>query len=269
MDPEVELKRALALLAMLLIGSASAASELNGTYRVGPRDVLHVEVFGEPDCTREVRVSETGHMTLPYIGTFDAKGLTLHELSREIERRYLDGILLKPEVAVAVKEYRSKPFQLVGAVKSPGVYYLNRPITVREALGEAGWINTEKSSRQVSVRRADGRELRLSVEDVIRGEAGEQPVLPGDVIAVEEGKWVYVSGQVGSPGAVLFHDGLTVYQALLKAGDVAPTARLRRAYLVREDGERVKVNLKRIRDNKEPDIQMQPGDRLMVHESPL
>lgn len=261
---EGRVRRLMVLLGGLLVADMSVASE---SYRVGKRDELHVEVYGEEDCTRNVTVSESGTITLPHIGEVDVGGLTLEEATRAVSDHYRRGILVNPEVTVTVRAYLSQPYQVVGAVKQPGVFYLERPISVREALSRAGWIDAEKSSRQVTVRRGDER-IVFSV-DALSGTRGDLVVRTGDVISVDEGQWVYVSGHVQNEGEIVYHDGLTVFRALTKAGGPADTARLRRAYLVREDGERIQVNLKRIRDSKDPDVLMQPGDRLVVHESPL
>lgn len=251
------------LLCLLLPGIAAAADD---AYRVGPRDVLHVEVYGEEDCTREVVVSETGRVTLPYVGTLEVGGRTLEEVANHVTDAYRDGILLDPEVAVRVVQYRSKPYQVLGAVKKPGVFYLERPLSVREAVGEAGWIDTATASRQVSVRGADGTTQVFSLEELAGG-AGDRPVRAGDVISVQEGQWVYVSGEVTDPGEVPWYEGLTAWQALARAGGPEPTARLRRVVLLREGGERLTLNLKRVGDGKEPDVPLRAGDRLLVRQS--
>lgn len=256
-----------ALVILLASGSVLASTEAR-TYLIGPRDVLHVEVYGEPDCTREVVVSESGEITLPYIGGVPVAGKSIDDVKRLVAERYLDGILLHPEIAVSVKSYRSQPYQVLGAVNKPGNYFVDRPLTLREALGEAGWIDTEKSTRQIAVRSQDGQRTVLSIDEVA-GIKGDLPIRPGDVISVEQGQWVYVSGEVEEAGEVVYYDGLTVWQALARAGGPAETARLRRAYLVREDGERITVNLKRIEHGRDPDVLLQPGDRLVIKESPL
>ena len=250
------------LMSLFAAGIASAA---DGAYRVGPRDVLHVEVYGEPDCTREVVVSESGRITLPYVGALDVGGQTVEEVASRVTDAYRAGILLDPEVAVRVEAYRSKPYQVLGAVKNPGVYYIERPLTLREALGEAGWIDADKSSRQVVVRGGEGSVV-LTLEEVA-GPGGDRPIAAGDVISVQEGQWVYISGEVSDPGEVAYYEGLTAWQALARAGGPEPTARLRRVVLLREGGERLTLNLKRIGAGKDPDVPLQPGDRMLVRES--
>lgn len=253
---------------LAILVSAPASAEAPDGYRVGPRDVLMVDVYGEPDLSRSVTVSESGMITMPYLGRVPVEGRSVEEITRDLEERFRAGVLVNPELTVRVEEFRSKPFQVIGAVKNPGIYYVDRPLTVRAALGEAGWIQTEKSSRQVSIRKDNGERIVFSV-DQLGGAAGDRLVEPGDVISVEEGQWVYVSGEVKQEGEIVYYEGLTVYEALTRAGGPAATARLRRAFLVRQDGERIQVNLRRIRDSKDPDVLMKPGDRLVVHESPL
>jgi protein involved in polysaccharide export with SLBB domain len=79
---------------------------------------------------------------------------------------------------------------------------------------------------------------------------------------------VWVGGEVQRPGSIGYVDGLTVTQALMKAGGPTGVARLSGAYLVR-DGDRISVNLKRMLRGKDADFVMEPNDRLVIQESPL
>ena len=67
---------------------------------------------------------------------------------------------------------------------------------------------------------------------------------------------------------ILYADGLTVSQALTRAGGPSTFASLRKAYLLR-DGERIEVNIKRILGGRDSDIEMAPGDQLFVKSSTL
>jgi len=264
---EIYLWFRLLVLCSVLVGGPSYAADV-GTYQVGPRDVLGVEVYGEDEITRQFEVSANGTITVPFIGTLSVQGLTADEIQQELTARFLDGILNQPQVSVRVAEHRSQQVEVYGAVKKPGPFYLEGPTTLLEMIGRAGWIDSQKSSRHVIVRRATGEAVALSLTSVMAGSEDNLVLRPGDVISVEEGQLVYVGGEVEDAGSVVFFEGLTVMQALLKAGGPSETARLRGAYLVR-DGEKIPVNLKRMSDGREPDVGMQPGDQLFVKESPI
>jgi polysaccharide export outer membrane protein len=90
-------------------------------YRVGPLDVLDVEVFGVPDLTKSVRISVGGEFTMPLVGTVPAAGKTVGEIEKELATRLKDGFLENPQVTVFVKEYMSQRVTVEGAVREPGI----------------------------------------------------------------------------------------------------------------------------------------------------
>ena len=45
-------------------------------YKIGPEDLLEIQVFGVDQLTRTVRVNNRGAISLPLIGTIDVAGLT-------------------------------------------------------------------------------------------------------------------------------------------------------------------------------------------------
>lgn len=253
------------LLALSLAGPALAADDAD--YRIGPRDVVEVEVYGEPDLSKEFEVSGGGAITVPFLGSVDLRGLTPGEAAGKLTEGWKDGILINPQVTVRIAEHRSQQVEVYGAVKKPGPYYLEGPTTLLEVLGRAGWVDTQKSSNMVIVRRDTGDVVRLTLDEVKRGET-TFALMRGDQISVEEGQVVYVGGEVEKAGPVVFAEGLTVMQALLRAGGPKETALLRGAYIVR-NGEKVPVNLRKIGDGRESDLVMQPGDQLFLKESPL
>lgn len=253
------------LLAFALAGPALAAEDAD--YRIGPRDVVEVEVYGEPDLSKEFEVSGSGAITVPFLGSIEVRGLTPSEAATRLSDGWKDGILINPQVTVRIAEHRSQQVEVYGAVKKPGPYYMDGPTTLLEVLGRAGWVDAKTSSNMVIVRRDTGDVVSMTLEEVKGGETNFQ-LMRGDEISVEEGQLVYIGGEVEKAGPVVFVEGLTVMQALLRAGGPKETARLRGAYIVR-NGEKLPVNLRRISDGRESDLVMQPGDQLFLKESPL
>jgi polysaccharide export outer membrane protein len=184
-----------------------------------------------------------------------------------LTEKYLDGLLNNPQISVRVAAHKSQQVEIYGAVKSPGPYYLSGPTTLLEMIGRAGWINADKSSNHVLLIRPGAEPLALSINAVMEGDSNI-PVRGGDVISVEEGKVVYVGGEVETAGPVAYFEGLTVMQALLKAGGPNETARLRGAYVMR-DGEKIPVNIKRIIEGRDADVSLRSGDQLYLKESPI
>lgn len=252
---------------LLILVHATATAGETTDYKVGPRDVIEVQVYGEPDLSRPYEVSSSGEITVPFLGSVTVVGLSPLEIGERLATGYRDGILNNPQVSVRVGEHRSQQIEVYGAVKKPGPYFLEGPTTLLEAIGRAGWVDLQKSSNHVVLRRATGEVVALSLDAVQSGERN-LTLMAGDVVSVEEGQVVYVGGEVEKAGPVAFTQGLTVMQALLRAGGPNETALLRSAYVVRA-GEKLEVNLRRIAEGRESDLVMEPGDQLFLKENPL
>jgi polysaccharide biosynthesis/export protein len=111
-------------------------------YLIGSGDVLSIQVFEIPELSRDVRVSQSGTIGIPLVPVrLRMSGLTEAQAEQKIaEVLEADGLVTHPQVSVSVKERKSKPITIVGAVNRPLVYQAERPITLVEALAEAGGI---------------------------------------------------------------------------------------------------------------------------------
>jgi polysaccharide export outer membrane protein len=125
------------------IRTLSAASKsAPHEYAIGNGDLLSISVFDVPELTREVRVSQSGTIGIPLVPTrLHISGLTEIQAEQMIaDVLQANGLVSHPEVGVMVKEHRSKPITIVGAVQHPMVYEADRSVTLLEALAEAGGI---------------------------------------------------------------------------------------------------------------------------------
>ena len=244
-----------------------AFSAYAAEYVVGPNDGLRIEVYGHADLSQDVVVTQTGQIGFPLLGSVPVQSLTAAEIAHVIRSSLEADYLVDPHVTVSVTRHRSQPVQVIGAVNKPGVHYLTDETTLRAFLSKYGWVDPEKSSGEIVVRRSNGDTVTLLVAEL---EAGirDIPVLPNDSITAPEGQFVYVDGRVGKPGAVRFQDGLTVLQALTHAGGPSAVAQLRNAQVLR-DGKAISVNLKKVQSGREADFELQPGDQLYIRESPI
>jgi len=111
-------------------------------YVIGNGDLLDISVFDVPELTRELRVSQSGTIGLPLVPVrLQVAGLTELQAEQKIaEVLEANGLVSHPDVAVMVKEHKSKPITIVGAVAHPMVYEADRPVTLLEALAEAGGV---------------------------------------------------------------------------------------------------------------------------------
>lgn len=116
-------------------------------YLIGNGDLVDVTVFDVPELSREVRVSQAGTLSVPLVPVrLQVAGLSEAQAEQKIaEVLEANGLVSHPEVSVIVKEHRSRPITVVGAVNHPMVYEADRTVTVLEVLAEAGGITADAS----------------------------------------------------------------------------------------------------------------------------
>jgi polysaccharide biosynthesis/export protein len=114
-------------------------------YVIGPGDVLGITVFDVQELSRDVRVSQTGTIGIPLVPVrLHVAGLTEMQTEQKIaEVLEADGLVTHADVSVSVKERKSKPITVVGAVSHPMVYQADRPVTILEVLAEAGGLSND------------------------------------------------------------------------------------------------------------------------------
>jgi polysaccharide export outer membrane protein len=124
-------------------------------YMIGNGDLLEVSVFDVPELSKEVRVSQTGTINIPLIPVRPhVAGLSETQAEEKIaELLEANGLVSHPEVGVAVKEHRSQPITVVGAVQHPMVYQADRDVTLLEVLAEAGGIANDAGDTVIVTRR--------------------------------------------------------------------------------------------------------------------
>ena len=165
--------------------TAPAAEE----YTIGPDDLLAVNVWKEPEISRNVVVRPDGKISLPLVGDMRASGRTPVQLQEEIKGQ-LANYLANPEVTVILQEGRSQKFNILGEVEHPGAYPLSRSMTVLEAIAIAGGLRDFAKSRKIYVLRINGdgsrTRLQFNYKEVIKGQSLSQNVelQPRDTVVV-------------------------------------------------------------------------------------
>jgi polysaccharide biosynthesis/export protein len=144
-------------------------------YIIGSGDVLAIQVFDIPELSGEARVSQTGSIGVPLVPVrLHVSGLTETQTQQKIaEVLEANGLVSHPQVTVSVKERKSKPITIVGAVLHPMVYQAEHPVTLIEVLAEAGGIAND-AGETVIVTRNESAESDdtlepppINLEDVI------------------------------------------------------------------------------------------------------
>jgi polysaccharide export outer membrane protein len=274
---------------------AMASDVKQGDYSIGSGDLLGIEVFDVPELSRDVRVNETGYISLPLLPSkIRATGLTPYQLQDKLaELLQMNGLVSTPQVTVSVKEQHSQPITVIGAVKNPMVIQALRRTTLLQALSQAGGISDEAGSTVIVTRTGaddsdppDGvdaseplapQTFTVNLSDIL--ESGDPrfniPLIGGDVVSVPRAGIIYVVGAVNRPGGFLLQndlDRMTMLKMLSLAGGTTSTAKMKDAVILRKNldtGKRdqVPVDLKKVMQLKTQDVFLQPNDILFVPDS--
>jgi polysaccharide biosynthesis/export protein len=167
---------------------ASAISANDPTYKIGPQDLLRIDVWKEPEISRAVPVRPDGKISLPLLNDVQAAGLSPMELSKVIAEG-LKNYINNPEVTVGVTEINSRRIYVAGEVSRPGAYPLLPNMTVLQALTSAGGFTAFARLKGIYVLRTEhGRQVKhpFNYREVINGKKPEDNIQlqPADTVVV-------------------------------------------------------------------------------------
>jgi polysaccharide export outer membrane protein len=244
-------------------------------YRIGPRDVIEVVVWGQPELSGKYTLRGDGAFEFPLIGDVKVAGLTAAEVETRLRDMLGNGYINSPKLSAKVIEYNSQRVFVVGEVGKGGEVKLTGALTLLEALSQAGGVEKTAGPEVVVLRRPENSgpangplvagqagvtELaRISLDDMQTGKAKDNVALKdGDTIFVPKAQQVYVTGEVVAPGALTYVRDLTVIQAISLAGGTTKLGSDKKARIVRIiDGEKKELKAKLT------DV-LQPGDIVKV-----
>ena len=242
-------------------------------YKIGPEDLLDINVFEVKEMTAEVRVSGNGYIGMPLAGQIKAAGLTASQLETCIEKK-LKRYLQEPTVSVFVKEYRSQPISVLGAVKFPKVYYVTGQMHLLDVLSMAGGL-TPDAGNVCIVQKSSGpghgqKQTVIDLEQLLaKGHAELNiPIYTGEIVNVPAGGTFFVDGAVKAPGAFPIRGKTTITQAITMAKGLEFEAVKSDIKIFRDTGQAdrkvIAVNYESIMKGKTPDIMLQDKDVIVV-----
>jgi polysaccharide export outer membrane protein len=260
--------RAALVVILLLAGLTSKPARAVEEYLLNPGDIIKITVFKNPDLSVDARVSESGSIGFPLIGTVPVSGLTLTGVEHKIAQMLKDGgYVLNPQVNVLLTLSVGNQVAVLGEVNKPGRY----PIEgagghVSGMLATAGGISATGADTVVLTGTRGGKPFRREI-DVAKmsqsGNAEDDPELSGgDTLFVNRAPQFYIYGQVQKPGGYRLEKGMTVMQALATGGGITGKGTTRGIVLHRRspDG--------KVKDSKvNLDTELQDQDVLDVKES--
>lgn len=228
-----------ALAALLVLGAVRPACAVE-EYLLSPGDVMKVVVFKNPELTVDARVSETGTISYPLIGSVPVAGLTLSGAERKITQMLKDGgFVLNPQVNILLTLAVGNQVAVLGEVNKPGRYPIEGAGNMTGVLAEAGGISATGADIVIVSGTRNGKPFRREV-DVVKLSQGGNPaddieLKGGDTLFVNRAPMFYIYGQVQHPGSFRMEKGMTVMQGLADGGGVTGKGTTRGIVLHRRD----------------------------------
>lgn len=251
-------------------------------YRVGPEDLLEINVFQAKELDTVARINASGSIKLPLVDKVDAAGRTVSELESIITEKYRK-YLSEPVIGIFIREYRSQQITVLGSVHKPGVYYITGQKSLLELLSMAGGLSTDAGDICIIQRNAlpNPREdqttdnLVIDLDQlVIKGQiALNIPMHSGDVILVPKSGIFFVDGAVRGPGSFPLKGRTTFTQAISMAKGLSGDATKSDIKIYRDTGKQerdiITLDYEDVLQGKLQDIELKDKDVIIVSSSGL
>ena len=164
----------------------------SGEYQLSAQDAVRIAVFHEEELTTTVRISESGEIQFPLIGTVHIAGKTVRQAAIIIEAALKQDYFVSPQVNVSVVDFAKQRFSILGQVKSPGTYAASgqSSLDFLQAIALAGGYTRSANISKIIVKRnVEGQEKIFHINGkTLTQEGNSQPffIKNGDTIIVPE-----------------------------------------------------------------------------------
>jgi polysaccharide export outer membrane protein len=189
-------------------------------YVIGYSDYLSVTIYGEgsmaatdadapgdtaagtgmgTDTVRRVpggiEVRMDGRVSLKHIGDVKVVGMSLTQLADYLKKLY-SSVYGDPIVTVTLLQSNSRRYTVMGQVNAPGIFYLDFPVTIVQAIARSGgfneWANHDvtvirQGSRLSGDKSEEKKSLEFDYDDFLKGKDLEKNIYlqPNDVVIVK------------------------------------------------------------------------------------
>lgn len=154
---------------------------------IGPLDTIQVDVFNVPELSREMQVDASGRISMPLIGTIEARGRTAGELAEAVESALRGRYVRNPDVTVNIRSSVSQVVTIDGQVVEPGLYPVTNQMTLLRAIASAkGMSEFAKQDDVVILRTVNGRKMAglYNIDAIRRGAYADPAIYANDVVVV-------------------------------------------------------------------------------------
>jgi protein involved in polysaccharide export with SLBB domain len=170
---------------------------LDNKQKLGQGDHIAYRVIEDQDEPRELLITDSGDLEVPYLGLIHASGKTCLELAQQIKAALEKKLYYKATVMISAQVINrtrvAGKVYVTGQVRNSGGYDLSagETMTVSRAILHAGGFSDFSDKRNVRLIRATpgGRETRtINVQEIWEKGAVDKDLLvqPGDLIVVPE-----------------------------------------------------------------------------------
>jgi protein involved in polysaccharide export with SLBB domain/capsular polysaccharide biosynthesis protein len=252
---------------------------------LGPGDTLNISMYGRPEFSRlDAVIAPDGRLSYLEATEVVAEGLTVDELRARLDEE-LGKFHRSPRTIVVPTAYKSKKYYVLGKVVNKGVFTLERPMTILEAVARAQGLETGLLDNQNTFDLADlqrsfiargNKRLNVNLEKLfLEGDLTQNAAIePNDYLyfAAANLKEVYVLGEVRIPGPAIHTPNLTVVGAIAARGSYTDKAFKSRVLVVRGSLNQPKtfvVDTWATLDARGLDFRLEPRDIVYVHNRPF
>jgi protein involved in polysaccharide export with SLBB domain len=252
-------------------------------YELGPGDVVNFSLFGRPDLDRPgFRIAPDGTVSFLQAQNIKVTGLSLDEARIAIESG-LQSHFRSPRVIITPQEVASKRFTILGKILKRGVVTLERPITLVEAVANAGGLETglfetntvELADLDRSFISRNGKQLPVDFRRLLsEGDMSlNVEIEPNDYIYIASNitNNYFVLGAIVNPGVQGLTEDASVVAAITRRGGFSERAWTERVLVVRgsiQSPETIIINVKKVLAGEEKDFKLAPKDIVFVSDRP-
>jgi polysaccharide biosynthesis/export protein len=170
------------------VPDSPALAALEENYRISPLDKLKITVFQVQDLSGEFQVDLTGNVSLPLIGNVRAVDLTAEQLDAKITAALAEKYMQSPDVSIGILESSTRTVTIDGSVRQPGMFPVNGPLTLVQAIALARGTDENSNPRRVAIfRQIQGQRMAAAFDltDIRRGKIEDPRVYSGDIVVVD------------------------------------------------------------------------------------